>query len=301
MAKTLASVRRARPLLGTLVEIIACRGKACQLEQAVERAFAAVERIHRLMSYHEPGSDVSRLNRASGKVPVAVHELTYSVLRTSSELQHQSRGLFNVAVAPTLEHLGFLPRSPARSRPLADLGQEDAVELLAGNRARLRAPGSRIDLGGIAKGFAVDQAIGVLREHGVLSGLVNAGGDLAGFGPHEHVIAIRDPRDPTRLLARTALRDAALASSGLRFGFFGQGQHSSIIDPRAKQPVAAIGGATVRAASCTIADALTKVVMLAGTAASDVLDGYGASALFVTTTGEVLATADWRDVHSLAA
>jgi len=72
MAKTLASVRRARPFLGTLVEITAWRGKACRLEQAVECAFGAVERIHRLMSYHEPGSDVSRLNRA-GKVPVVVH------------------------------------------------------------------------------------------------------------------------------------------------------------------------------------------------------------------------------------
>jgi thiamine biosynthesis lipoprotein len=232
---------------------------------------------------------------------VVVHEWTYSVLQTSSELQRQSKGLFNIAVAPTLERLGLLPQSVERSRPLADLGQEGAVELFAGNRARLRAPGSKIDLGGIAKGFAVDQAIGVLREHGVRSGLVNAGGDLAGFGPHEHVIAIRDPREPARLLARTALRDAALASSGLDFGFFGRSQHCSIIDPRAKQPVTAISGASVRAASCTTADALTKVVMLAGTAASDVLDGYGASALFVTKTGEVLATADWQDVHSLAA
>jgi FAD:protein FMN transferase len=300
MAKTIASVRRARPLLGTFVDITAWKGDACGLEQAVEGAFAAVERIHRLMSYHEPESDVSRLNRASGKAPVVVHEWTYAVLQTAAELQCQSNGLFNIAVGPTLERLGFLPRPVGVSRPRTDLRQDCAVELFAGSRARLRAPGS-IDLGGIAKGFAVDQAIGVLREHGVLGGLVNAGGDLAGFGPHEHIIAIRDPRDPARLLARAGLRNAALASSGLHFGYFGRSQHCSIIDPRAKQPVTAISGATVRAASCTIADALTKVVMLTGTAASDVLDGYGASALFVTTTGEVLATADWQDVHSLAA
>jgi thiamine biosynthesis lipoprotein len=65
--------------------------------------------------------------------------------------------------------------------------------------------------------------------------------------------------------------------------------------------VTAIRGATVRAASCTIADALTKVVMIAGRAASEVLDHYGASALFVTDSGEVLATADWQDVRPLAA
>jgi thiamine biosynthesis lipoprotein len=161
----------------------------------------------------------------------------------------------------------------------------------------------RSTVDGIAKGFAVDQAVRALRGHGVRGGLVNAGGDLLGFGPGEHVVAIRDPRDPLRLMTQTKLRDAALASSGRAFEptISRQTSHCAIIDPGTGEPVTAVRGATVRAASCTIADALTKVVMIAGRAASEVLDHYGASALFVTNSGEVLATADWQDVRPLAA
>ena len=132
---------------------------------------------------------------------------------------------------------------------------------------------------------------------------MNAGGDMLGFGPDAHVVAIRDPRDPLRLMTQTRLRNAALASSGRAFEptVSRQTSHCAIIDPGAREPVTAVRGATVRAASCTIADALTKVVMIAGRAASEVLDHYGASALFVTDSGEVLATADWQDVRPLAA
>ena len=302
MGKVLDSARRARPLLGTLVDITATGGGLHQLERAIESAFSAVERVHRLMSYHERESDVSRLNQADGSAPIVIHKWTYSVLQTSVDLQRQSEGLFNIAVASALERLGLLPRSAEGNSLLAGLISQSPVELLSGNRVRLQMAGSKIDLGGIAKGFAVDQAIGVLREHDVLGGLVNAGGDMRGFGPDEHMVAIRDPRDPPRMMARTALRNAALASSGLAFDPVASGRtsHCSIIDPRAGKPVTAVSGATVRAESCMIADALTKVVMIAGSAASEVLDHYGASALFVTTSGEVLATADGQDMHSLA-
>ena len=303
MGKVLDSVRRARPLLGTLVDITATGGQHDQLERAIESAFNVVEHVHRLMSYHEPDSDVSRLNRANGSTPIVVHEWTYAVLQTALEIERQSKGVFNTAVAPVLEGLGLLPQTTERSFPFDDRTPQPAVELLSGNRARLRASGSTIDLGGIAKGFAVDQAVRALRAHRARGGLVNAGGDMLGFGPDAHVVAIRDPRDPLRLMTQTRLRNAALASSGRAFEptVSRQTSHCAIIDPGAREPVTAVRGATVRAASCTIADALTKVVMIAGRAASEVLDHYGASALFVTDSGEVLATADWQDVRPLAA
>ena len=303
MEKTVDSVIRARPLLGTFVEITARGAEVGQLERAVDAAFAGIERVHGLMSYHEPHSDVSRLNRAHRGAPVVIHEWTASVLKASIDLQNRSKGLFNIAVGTALERLGLLPSSHDPSAHAGAVGDQCAVELLPRSSARLLVPGNTIDLGGIAKGFAVDQAVAVLRVSGVVGGVVNAGGDLFVFGPDEHVVAIRDPRNPTRLMAHTKLREAALASTALSFDpvIPERPSYCSIIDPRSGEPVAIMSGATVRAPSCMIADALTKVIMIGGKDASEVLEHYRASGLFMTKNGDVLATADWEDVLTLAA
>jgi thiamine biosynthesis lipoprotein len=159
-----------------------------------------------------------------------------------------------------------------------------------------------IDLSGIAKGFAVDRAVDVLRAHGVGAGLVNAGGDLAAFGRSPWSVHLRDPRDPRRLLCRRDLTDAALASTGLDFDplHTAQAAGSAIIDPRSGGSVGAIIGASVCAPSCMIADALTKVVMIAGEGALALLEQHAASAMLVTADGDVRATADWQDTDLAA-
>jgi FAD:protein FMN transferase len=289
--------RRARPLLGTFVEIAVADTSSATADAAIGAAFDAVAQVHALMSFHDPASDVSRLNRAADVGAIATHAWTFDVLATAVELHRRSRGLFNVAVAPVLQTLGLLPGSPGRLQPV-----EDAIELLPGWRVRFRRPGVHIDLGGIAKGFAVDRAVGVLREHGVMSGLVNAGGDLMGFGPDAYAIDIRDPSDPTSVTTRVAVRNDALASTAGRFDPF-RGREvgdCAVIDPRDCEPVRVVRGATVRAPTCMIADALTKVVMIAQEDAGPILDHYGASALFVSGSGEVCATADWQDAGGLA-
>jgi len=271
-----ADMRRARALLGTFVEIAGAGGGADDLGRAFDAAFAVVARVHRLMSFHDQESDLSRLNRAPGDSAVRVHPWTYQVLQTALELHRDSAGLFDVAVAPAQQHLGVLPR---------------------------RGRGAAIDLGGIAKGFAVDRALEVLREHGLAPGLVNAGGDLAAFGAPPEWVHIRHPANPRRLLAQVEIADAALASSGRLFDplQFADVGHCAVIDPRSGAQVCAIAGATVRAPSCMIADALTKVVMIAGEAAASLLTHYRASALLVFQSGEIRATADWQDGIRLAA
>jgi thiamine biosynthesis lipoprotein len=255
------------------------------------------------MSFHAPDSDVSRLNRARADEETVVHGWTYAVLEAGAQLHRASNGSFNVAVAPALQCLGLLPCSGRQASITPALASRDAFELRSENRVRKREAGSKIDLGGIAKGFAVDRAIEVLQRHGVPNGLVNAGGDLAAFGPDAHVVAIRDPRDPARLMCRAEVRAAAMASSGLPFDPVTSEKrlHSAIIDPQSGQPASAIVGATVRAPTCMIADALTKVVMIAGVASSQTLDHYGASALLVTANDEVHATPDWQGAFSIAA
>jgi len=153
------SVRRTQPLLGTFVEIAAAGAERGDLQQVIDEAFAAVAQVHRLMSFHDPHSDVSLLNREASTRAVAVHAWTYQVLQMATELHRQSAGVFDVTVAPLLQQRGLLPRDADDPAPAMDQrSAEAAVELLGEGRVRYRRPRTRIDPGGIAKGFAVDRA-----------------------------------------------------------------------------------------------------------------------------------------------
>ena len=297
-------MRRARPLLGTFVEIAVAGAPPAEMEAAVEAAFTAVATVHRLMSFHDEASDISRLNRSAFDHPVAVHRWTFEVLDTALEFHRRSAGVFDIGVAPALQALGLLPlRDGETPLPSAVAKDADAIALLSDGTVRFRDCAVRIDVGGIAKGYAVDRAVEVLRHCGMGEGVVNAGGDLAVFGPHPHAIHIRDPRRPQRPMCEVGLRDTALASSAGRFDPLASSEPvaSAVIDPRTGAPVHGVVGATVRAPTCVVADALTKIVMATGEGAGPLLESYGASALFVTAAGGVHVTADWQDGVHLAA
>jgi thiamine biosynthesis lipoprotein len=293
-----ASLCRARPLLGTFVEIRSAGASPGAVEQAVDAAFAAVAEVHRLMSFHDADSDVSRLNRQAFNHSVAVDPWTYEVLETALALHRQSMGAFDIAVAPALQELGMLPLNEGER----DIGRiaratSGAIELLPDNRVRFHHPATRIDLGGIAKGFAVDRALDVLREQNQSQGLVNAGGDLATFGSFPETVALRNPRDPRKSIGNIVIANEALASSGRLFNPFetADALGSAAIDPATQEPTTGIAGASVRASCCAIADALTKVVMIAGERAAELLSQYRAEALMVTASGDVRVTPEWAN------
>jgi thiamine biosynthesis lipoprotein len=299
MAHASDSIRRARPLLGTFVEIAVSSEPQAHLDAAIEEAFAVIATVHDLMSFHEPHSDVSRLNREASECPVMVDAWTYQVLQDALDLHRRSAGLFDITVAPVLQHMGLLPiargQRPSTSRGIA---MDETIVLLPDGCVRFLRPGTAIDLGGIAKGFAVDRAVEALKGHGVSSGLVNAGGDLAAFGTRPQGVHVRDPRDPRWCLCRVEVTDEALASTGIGFGADRSlnTSESAIIDPRVQRPVMDVVGATTRAPSCWIADALTKIVMIAGAGASALLGHYDASALMVLASGEVRVSSNWKGV-----
>ena len=292
------SARRARPLVGTFVEITASGAPRTHLHVAIERAFQVVADVHRLMSFHEPESDVSRLNRDASTRPVRVHPWTYEVLRFTCELHAASAGLFDVAVADVLQHLGLLPPLEADRQSVAiSTPGSPLVELLPRHCVRFSHPGVGIDLGGIAKGFAVDRALEILRASGTPRGLVNAGGDLAAFGPEAFTVHIRDPRHPLRTLLEVEVSNEALASSGGAFDPFRSldATDMAVIDPRTRRPARTIHGATVRAPSCVVADALTKFVIIAGESVAPLLAQYDASAMFVPREGDLFVTRTWPE------
>jgi len=303
MAPARVDVRRARPLLGTFVDISASGATHEVTARAVDAAFAAIADVHRLMSFHDNGSDVGRLNREATLHPVTVDASTLAVLQTALDLHRRSGGAFDIAVAPVLQDLGLLPRDRSVALARSEVATSAAIELLTDNRVAFRTPGMAIDLGGVAKGFAVDRALNVLKGAGVTAAIVNAGGDLATFGPLAQSIGIRDPRDPARIICSVALRDRALASSGRSVDPVRSSDRAAIavIDPQSQEPTAGIIGATVVAPTCMIADAITKVVMIMGAHASPLLDHFSADAMMVEASGDICMTANWNDLVSRAA
>ncbi len=306
------SLRRARPLLGTFVEIALEGAPRAAMNAAADAAFAAIAEVHRLMSPVEPMSDVARVNRQAASHAVRVHPWTYAVLEAALELHRRSAGLFDVSAhagsaPPPLkgrEGRGVMlatrragpptcPRPDGLGRPPPQ-GRRGDLELLPNLRVRFIRPGLAIDLGGIAKGFAVDRAVAALKARGVPRGLVNAGGDLAAFGAEAFPVHLRDPR---RLLCRIALADAALASSGAAAD---APAAAAIIDPRSGRAAPRARAASVRASSCMLADALTKVVTIAGEAAASLLNHFGASAIFAEA-GAISVTPDWQEEVALVA
>ena len=288
-------VRRARPLLGTFFEITVDRLSERKSHCAIEAAFAVIEEVQCRMSFHDPGSMLSFLNRNAGHVAVPVDDWTFDVLTIAREVHRVSRGAFDVTVAPHLQALGFLPTDPFR-RVLNQESNFSEVDFLSGHRVRFRNPKMRIDLGGIAKGFAVDRAVMELRRCGVSRGLVNAGGDLHAFGDAGFPVAIRHPTDPGLALLNFSLTNAAIASSANYFAncSLSERKLGQIVNPRTGQPDSRILSATVRASSAVMADALTKVVMLSGEDSLPVLNHFCADAIFVARGGKALCSSVWN-------
>ncbi len=271
-------VRRARPLLGTLVEIsLAGRGE-CELHAAANDAFGKIARIHELMSVHSANSDLYRVNNAPTGDKVPVHALTWRVLELAADISRASNGVFDVTVGAAMMLRGDLPRM-AKPVPDEHASFRD-IELLPGNYVRLRRA-LAIDLGGIAKGYAVDQAVRILREHGVPAGCVNAGGDLRAFGSEAQTVYVRDPLEPAIARAEVELRDCALATSASYANCQGFNAAGVVLDPRANIGVGVGRSASVRVASCAVADALAKCVLLLGQTSAPLLRRYQADAFII--------------------
>lgn len=273
--------QRARPLLGTLVEIAAVGACPDRVQAAIARAFQAVEMVHALMSYHESASDISRINRWAFDRPVAVYEHTWRVLAAAREMAEASGGLFDITIASTLTQLGFLPRHADFPR-ISGQGNWRHVSLLPGNRVRLERR-LRIDVSGIAKGYAVDLAIKALQDSGMSAGRVNAGGDLRLFGATAQTVHARHPQAPGDIIPLVELCTGAAATSA---GYYAQRRHrgymiTPLIHPHTRKACGTTRSVTVLAQDCVSADALTKIVHADPAQASAVLARFNARALML--------------------
>lgn len=294
-------LRRARPLLGTIVEITARSSRQPAAEQAIDRAFAAIAVVQRRMSFHDRNSLLSRINAEAFARPISVDKKTFQVLGMARDLYRLSHGVFDPTIAPCLERTGFLPRFFGKP---AENGVSFAdVELLHRSRVRLRHAGMRLDLGGIAKGFAVDEAITALRRAGIESGLVNAGGDLRAFGRYLFPVEIRHPLRPEKPIAVLPIGNQAVATSAHYFAdrLKPGARTGPFVHPRSRQLQGDLTSVTVIAPNTMLADALTKIVMLDPGQSPVLLQRLSAAALIFDSKGSVLCTPNWHETLKAAA
>ncbi len=249
--------QRARVMLGTLVTIQVHRpDDALSLDEeavthAIEAAFACMSHIGRVMSAHDAQSDLGRISHAGPDSVLSLDPHTVVVLRSALHWHSVSGGAFNPCLAAShLSRSGWRPG--LRELPAPD--SQAWRELRLVSDTQIQVPHAlALDLGGIAKGYAVDQAIDVLRAQGVDSALVNAGGDLRAIGPRAWPLQARH--------AHSSVRDAAVR--GVRHLVQGA-VASSVAGPRNPEFVPTLRrmpqwqSATVRAPECMTADVLTK-------------------------------------------
>ena len=232
------------------------------------------------MSFHAAGSDLAAIAAAGAGELVAVSDDTWRVLALAIRLGQETGGLFDMAVAPELVRRGLLPAPGSGGSPADAPSASSALSLEGSGRVRVHRP-VWIDLGGIAKGAAVDAAIDALKRSGAVSGRVHAGGDIALFGS-PRAMRVRGP-EPRRLLVDAGmLDDAAMATSS-----WPAHAASALVSPRGAPAAWGDRSVTVVAPTCAIADALTKVVGLVGAGAGRYLRPHGAIAFAVDNEGQV--------------
>jgi thiamine biosynthesis lipoprotein len=295
-------IRRSQLLMGTVVEIMAGGRRAGQLEGAVDAAFAEMVRLDHLLSSYIQDSEVSRLSQsASGG---AVSAETAAVIGLGLEVARRSGGAFDLTLGRLKALWGIdrenpvVPNRQAITAALAGIGPNALT--LNGRQLNKHDAELQIDLGGIAKGYAVDRAIAVLREHGIASAAVNAGGDMYLLGQRPERpwrVGIQQPRQKDAVLETVQVSDRAVVTSGDYERFFEQdGQrYHHIFDPQSGFPARSCQSVTIIADSVALGDALATALFVLGPQEGlRLLDQYpGAEALIVAADGSLHASPGW--------
>lgn len=296
--------------LGTLVQIRLWGESDSLLEAAAADAFAEIERVEGLTSVFQPESGVWRLNNGGEVVSAELAGL----IRKALEVSAKSAGAFDPTVFPLLELWGFYD-STGCERKVPSQGEiERVLNMVDYRMIELEADTIRldlkrakdVDLSGIAKGYAVDRAAGILREQGVEKGIVDAGGDILCFGHKSKgwSIGIRDPRsdNPNDLRGIIKIDSGAVATSGDYENYFEADgiRYHHLLDPATGMPAREAISATVLAPTATQADAWATALFVLGEEGIALLEELeGLEGLIVLADETVLTTKGFPEVKKL--
>jgi thiamine biosynthesis lipoprotein len=265
-------VRRAAKM-GTRIEVRIWHEKGDQSARLLERAMSEVDRIEADMSTYRESSMLSAVNRLAAHRPMPVSNELFTLLGRSLSLSERTAGAFDI----TYDSVGYLYDFRASQRP----GSSDILDRLDGidyrhvlldpvaSTVAFARDDVRVNLGGIAKGYAVERVVMQLRAGGVKHAMVTAGGDTRLLGDRRGrpwIVGIRDPDDDTGVMTRVPLADEAISTSGDYERFFEENgvRYHHILDPADGRPAGALRSVTVIGPDATMTDGLSTSLFVLG-------------------------------------
>ena len=259
--------------MGTAIRVELWSVDRAVAESAMRAVMEVMHHVDETMSPYKPESELSRINREAASCPVGVSQEMFDLLSRSLDFSRLSEGAFDITFA-SAGHLydyrqAIRPNEQELVQACQCIGYKNLLLDRTTRTVRFARPGVRIDLGGFAKGYAVDQGAALLKSRGIHNAIVTAGGDSHILGDRRGrpwTIGVRDPRRPGELVAVLPLKDVAVSTSGDYERYFEeQGvRFHHLLDPRTGKSPSAVHSVTIVAPDGLTSEALSKTVFVMG-------------------------------------
>ncbi|MEX2126276.1 MAG: FAD:protein FMN transferase [Woeseia sp.] len=262
-----------RPLMGTEISVELWHDDVEAGENAVEAVFTEMERINQLMSTYIEDSRISWINREAADHAVPAGDELYDLIVRSLDMSVLTHGAFDITFDSVGQHYdfrqGLRPDVATIERDLDLIDYRLVVADPSDNSIRFLQPGVRINLGGIAKGYAVERGAGILRELGIRHAIVTAGGDTRLIGDRRGrpwIVGVRDPRKDGEVAIRLPLENEAISTSGDYERYFEEDgkRYHHILQPATGEPANGVHSVTIVGPDAVITDALSTSVFVMG-------------------------------------
>lgn len=264
--------------MGNRFEICVCGDDASWAEQCIDKAIIEIQRIEKLLTTFDEGSETNLINRNAGIMPVKVSAETFYLVRRSIKLSDLTQGAFDITYGSVDKRLWnfdttmtSLPDPAIARRSVRLINYRNIILDNLNLTVFLKEKGMRIGFGGIGKGYAADRARTLLQNEGVKDGFVNAAGDLTAWGNQPDgkpwTIGIANPDAKQYPFSTLQISDSAVATSGNyeKFVVIDGNKYSHTIDPKTGLPVTGIKSVTIISPHAEVSDALATPVMIMGT------------------------------------
>ena len=264
--------------MGNRFEICVCGDDASWAEQCIGKAITEIQKIEKLLTTFDEGSETNLINRNAGIMPVKVSAETFYLVRRSIKLSDLTQGAFDITYGSVDKRLWnfdttmtSLPDPAIARRSVRLINYRNIILDNLNLTVFLKEKGMRIGFGGIGKGYAADRARTLLQNEGVKDGFVNAAGDLTTWGNQPDgkawTIGIANPDAKHYPFSTLQISDSAVATSGNyeKFVVIDGNKYSHTIDPKTGLPVTGIKSVTIISPHAEVSDALATPVMIMGT------------------------------------